>query len=87
MLRALGRVVAKKMACRLRKPFSWLTTEGACVFCISIVDTGGGYGRGVPLKILKFAVAFDALWCNLGHLGLPTIFPLSTALSILSFNY
>ena len=47
MLRALGRVVTKKMACRLRKPFSWLTTEGACVFCIGVVDTGGGYGRGV----------------------------------------
>ena len=47
---------------------------------------GGGY-RGLPLKILKFAVVFDALWCNLGHLGLPTIFSLSIALSILLFNY
>jgi len=31
------------MACRLRKPFSRLTTKGACAFYVSVVDAGGGY--------------------------------------------
>ena len=63
------RVVAKKMVCWLRKSFRQLTTEGAYASCVDAVDAGGGYGGWYGYwKILKFTVAFDAVWCNLGPL-------------------